>query len=99
MAYNTQNRTQDNRGLSIVVMLSMIGLLLASSVILIGGYATGWGGRLKVSQAAVPVAATTGTTKATLNLSIVTGAMMGAGALGPAYVPSSFTVPANSAMS
>ena len=77
-------------------MLSMIGLLLASSAVLIGGYATSWGGRFKVSQAAVPVAATTGTTQATLNLSIVTGAMMGAGALGPAYVPSSFTVPANS---
>lgn len=70
--------------------------VLIAAVVLIGGYASGWGGHLKISQAAVPVAASSGTTQATLNLSIVTGEMMGSGALGPAYVPSNFTVPADS---
>ena len=78
------------------VMGVAIAAVLMAAVVLIGGYASGWGGHLKISQAAVPVAASSGTTQATLNLSIVTGEMMGSGALGPAYVPSSFTVPANS---
>ncbi|MHB8394062.1 MAG: cupredoxin domain-containing protein [Candidatus Dormibacteria bacterium] len=70
--------------------------VLVSAVVLVGGYASGWGGHLRISQSAVPVSASTGTANATLNLTIVTGQMMGSGALGPAYLPSDFTVPANS---
>ena len=74
----------------------MIVAAMVAAGVLVGGYATGWGGHLRISQSAVPVAANSGTPNATLNLSIVTGQMMGSGALGPAYVPSDFTVPANS---
>ena len=69
---------------------------LAAAAVLIGGFATGFGGHLKVTQTAVPVSSVSGTTSATLNLTIVTGEMMGQGAEGPAYVPSDFTVPAHS---
>lgn len=70
--------------------------VLVAAAVLVGGYATGWGGQMKITQAAVPVSSTTGTANATLNLTIVTGEMMGKGAQGPAYVPSSFTIPAYS---
>lgn len=70
--------------------------VLVAAAVLVGGYATGWGGQMKITQAAVPVSSTTGTANATLDLTIVTGEMMGNGAQGPAYVPSSFTVPAYS---
>ncbi|HUY54285.1 MAG TPA: hypothetical protein VMV23_03900 [Candidatus Nanopelagicaceae bacterium] len=76
----------------------MIVAALMAAVVLIGGYAEGWGGHLHISQSAVPLGATSGTSNATLNLTIVTGGMMGAGALGPAFVPSDFTVPANSSV-
>jgi hypothetical protein len=78
------------------VMGAAILAVLMAAVVLIGGYASGWGGHLKITQAAVPLSASSGTAQATLNLSIVTGQMMGPGALGPAYVPSNFTVPADS---
>ncbi len=74
----------------------MIVAVMVAAVALIGGYATGWGGHLRISQAAVPLAANSGTPNATLNLTIVTGQMMGSGALGPAYVPADFTLPAYS---
>ncbi|MHB1527749.1 MAG: cupredoxin domain-containing protein [Candidatus Dormibacteria bacterium] len=74
----------------------LIVAVLVAAAALIGGYATGWGGHLRISQAAVPIAANGGTPNATLNLTIVTGQMMGSGALGPAYVPADFTLPANS---
>ncbi len=74
----------------------MIVAALMAAVVLIGGYAEGWGGHLRISQGAVPLGATSGTASATLNLTIVTGQMMGSGSLGPAYVPSDFSVPANS---
>ena len=69
---------------------------LAAAAVLIGGFATGFGGHLKATQTAVAVSSTSGTASATLNLTIVTGQMMGQGAVGPAYVPSDFTVPAHS---
>jgi len=88
--------TQVEREPGMWILGVMIVAALMAAVVLIGGYAEGWGGHLHISQSAVPLAATSGTPNATLNLTIVTGQMMGAGALGPAYVPSDFTVPANS---
>ncbi len=97
MAVRTSAATSDQeREPGMWVMGAAIVAVLMAAVVLIGGYASGWGGHLKISQAAVPLAASSGTSQATLNLSIVTGKMMGSGALGPAYVPSNFTVPADS---
>ncbi len=78
------------------VLGGLMVLVLAVAGALIGGFATSFGGHLKVAQTAVQMANTSGTTAATLNLTIVTGEMMGQGAVGPAYVPSDFTVPAHS---
>ncbi len=69
--------------------------LLASAAVLVGGYWTNWGGHFAISQSTAPVG-THSASPATLNLAVVTGKMMGNGALGPAYVPSNFTVPAHS---
>ncbi len=87
---------QSTREPGMWVMGVAIAAVLISAAVLVGGYASGWGGHLRISQSALPVSASTGTANATLNLTIVTGQMMGSGALGPAYVPSDFTVPANS---
>ncbi len=78
------------------VLGALMVAVLAAAAVLIGGFATSFGGHLKVTQTAVAVGSTTGTSSATLNLTIVTGQMMGSGAVGPAYVPSDFTVPAHS---
>ncbi|MDA8330836.1 MAG: hypothetical protein M0027_06440 [Candidatus Dormibacteraeota bacterium] len=93
---NRRQLATEGREPGMWVLGAAIVAVLMSAVVLIGGYASGWGGHLKISQAAVPASASTGTAAATLNLSIVTGQMMGQGALGPAYVPSDFTVPAYS---
>ena len=76
-----------------LMLAGMILLLLIATMVLIGGYATSWGGRMNLAKAASILPNTNGTAHATLNLTIVTGEMMGQGAQGPAYVPSNFTVP------
>lgn len=78
------------------VLGGLILALLVTAAILICGYATDWGGDFQITQSAVPLDSSSGTAAATLNLAIVSGEMLGQGALGPAYVPSDFTVPAHS---
>lgn len=91
-----RNNRQYHYESSGIIMLTAIGVILLSALALIGGYASGIGKDNRFSQSAAPLATTNGTNHATLNLTIVTGEMLGKGALGPAYVPSNFTVPAYS---
>ncbi|MHB1500091.1 MAG: cupredoxin domain-containing protein [Candidatus Dormibacteria bacterium] len=77
------------------ILGTLVVALLASAAVLMGGYWTNWGGHFAISQSTAPVG-TSSAAPATLNLAVVTGKMMGNGALGPAYVPSNFTVPAHS---
>ena len=88
--------THQRSDYSMIVLAGLIVITLIAAAVLIIGYGTSWGGRLKIAQAATTIGSTTGTTNATLNLTIVTGEMMGQGSQGPAYVPSNFTVPAYS---
>ncbi len=86
---------EPTRDIGPAILAISVGALLLAAVVLIAGYATSWGGHLRLSQRAAPVALVAAPVHSSLALSIVTGTMLGNRALGPAYVPSSFTLPAH----
>ncbi len=81
-----------------VVLAGSIGLLLIAAVVLIVGYATSFGGHLRITQSRTLATEVSAPIQAAQSLAILTESQLGHGALGPAYVPSSFAVPAHAAV-